>query len=355
MSRLILSLLAALALTAPAAAQVAFRPAVERAIDDVIVPAYAALVDAAAAEAEAMEALCRAPSPPEALMAARARFADLVAAFGRVELYRFGPAREDNRFERIFFWPDRRGRGLRQVQSLLADEDETATDPETLYRKSVAVQGLLALDFVLSGEGNETLMDAQSFRCRYGAAIAATIERNAAAILDGWQGAGGYAALMRAADGNIYRSHGEVAQDLVKAAAEEVQIVRDFKLGNVLGDAPADARPRLAPFWRSNLALTSIDANIDGIAALGAAVATVLPAGEREMRGALAFELSRAKGAIAPLADDPRPLAEIVADPEAHRRLAYARSPLGGTFRILDQRMPAALGLTLGFNSLDGD
>ncbi len=70
-----------------------------------------------------------------------------------------GPAREDNRFERLFFWPDRRGRGLRQVQGILAEEDETATDPATLYQKSVAVQGLLALDFVLSGEGNETLVE----------------------------------------------------------------------------------------------------------------------------------------------------------------------------------------------------
>ncbi len=142
---------------------------------------------------------------------------------------------------------------------------------------------------------------------------------------------------MREAEGNIYRTHGEVVQDLVKAAAEEIQIVGDFKLGNVVGDSLADARPRLAPFWRSGLALASIAANIDGVAALGAVVAAILPEADAEMGGALAFELSRARDAVAWLADENRPLAEILAEPDepppprlrplsAGRRLPHSRS-----------------------------
>ena len=355
MKRLI-PLLALAVLTAPPAAaqQIAFRPTVEQAVDTVILPGYAALADAAAAEAEAMDALCRAPSP-EALASARDAFAGLVTAFGRVEIYRFGPAREDNRFERLFFWPDRRSRGLRQVEGVIAEEDETATDPETLMDKSVAVQGLLALDVVLSGEGNETLMDAGGFRCRYGAAIAATIARNADAMLSGWQEPGGYADLMREADGAIYRSHGEVVQDLLKAGAEQLQITGEFKLGNVVGDTPQDARPRLAPFWRSGLALTSMIANLDGVAALGEAIATALPEDEAEMGTALVFELRQARAALAYADADPRPLADLLADPEMHKRLAYAQSPISGAFRLMDGRIPGALGLSLGFNSLDGD
>ncbi|RAI03921.1 peptidase M75, Imelysin [Acuticoccus sediminis] len=353
MKRLILTLIAAAAVQ-PAAAQIAFRPVVEQALDDVILPSYASLAEAASAETGAMTTLCTEPSA-ETLDAARAGFADLVTAFGRVELYRIGPAREDNRFERLFFWPDRRSRGLHQVQGIVADEDETATDPATLYDKSVAVQGLLALDFVLAGDGSESITEPGSFRCRYGASIAQVIQRNAEEMLDDWQGPDGYATLMRAADGNIYRTHGEVAQDLIKAAAEELQIVGDFKLGNVLGDSAKDARPRLAPFWRSGLALSSIVANIDGVTALGGVLAGALPEAEAEMGGALGFELGRARAVIAPLADDPRPFEDLVADPDAYRRLEYARSPIGGAFRVLDQRMPGALGLTLGFNSLDGD
>ncbi|WP_075222392.1 imelysin family protein [Acuticoccus yangtzensis] len=347
--------LAVVSLAAPASAQVAFRPAVERAVDGVIVPGYAALAEAAGAEATAMNALCRAPSPPEALTRARAGFADLVTAFGRVEVYRFGPARENNRFERLFFWPDRRGRGLAQVQGILAEEDETATNLDTLRDKSVAVQGLLALDFILSGDGNETLMDAGSFRCRYGAAVAAAIALHADEILAGWQEPDGFAAVMKAADGNLYRSHGEVVQELVKAAAEQLQITGDFKLGNVVGETPADARPRLAPFWRSGLALQAMEANIDGVAALGEALSAALPADEAEMGGAFAFELRQARAALAYAAADGRPLADLLADPAMHKRLAYAASPISGAFRVLDDRMPGAMGLTLGFNSLDGD
>lgn len=351
MIRLALAVAAAL-LAHPAAAQIAFRPAVERAVDEVVVPAYARLTATAVAQTAAITRLCAEPSP-ETLQTARVGFSRLVAAFGEVELYRFGPAREDNRFERIFFWPDRRGRGLAQVQGVIAEEDETAATPERLAQKSVAVQGLLALDFVLAGDGSETLLEPDSFRCRYATAIAVNIAVQADAILTGWLET--YAELMKEADGQLYRSHGEAAQELMKAAAEQLQIVGDFKLGNVVRETPGAARPRLAPFWRSGNFLTSVQANIAGVAALGQALAIALPDDEAEMGGALAFELRQADAVIADAAADPRPLADLVADPEMHRRLAYARSPIGGAFRVLDQRMPGAMGLTLGFNSLDGD
>lgn len=344
--------LTALALAPPAAAQIAFRPAVVQAVDEVIIPAYTRLTAAAVAETAAIARLCAEPSD-ETLQAARQGFGKVVAAFGEVELYRFGPAREDNRFERLFFWPDRRGRGLRQVQAVIAEADETAATPERLAQKSVAVQGLLALDFVLAGDGHEALLEPGSFRCRYGAAIAVNVAANADAILRGWLD--GFADLMREADGRLYRSHAEAAQELMKAGAEQLQIVNDFKLGNVLGDAPGAARPRLAPLWRSGEFLTSVEANLAGVAALGQALAVALPQDESEMGGALAFELRRADGAIREAAADGRPLADLLADPQAHRRLVYARSPIGGAFRLLDQRMPGAMGLTLGFNSLDGD
>ena len=133
---------------APAAAQTGpvFALAVDRAIERVIIPGYASLAAASGGLAVAMSGLCAAPSPA-ALAAARERFAGVVAAFSRVELFRFGPARESNRFERLFFWPDRRGRARRQVEALIARKDEAALEVAALRAKSVAVQGLLALEY----------------------------------------------------------------------------------------------------------------------------------------------------------------------------------------------------------------
>ncbi len=97
-------------------------------------------------------------------------------AWARIEIVRVGPVLDDNRFERILFFPDRKSLGLKQVQRLLAEKDESATSAGTLKGKSVAVQGLGALDFVLNGTGADDLAkEPNGFRCRYGAAIAAIL------------------------------------------------------------------------------------------------------------------------------------------------------------------------------------
>src|SRR5690554_5247554 len=116
-----LALAVALA-AAPAAAQegapitppspLAFAPVVDQLIDRVIVPGYEALDDAAADAEAATGALCAAPGT-DSLARARDAFGALAVAWSGVEMFRIGPAREDNRYERIFFWPDRKGVGLR--------------------------------------------------------------------------------------------------------------------------------------------------------------------------------------------------------------------------------------------------
>ena len=55
---------------------------------------------------------------------------------------------EDNRFERVLFFPDRKSTGLKQVQAALAKPEDSVTTMETLKDKSVAMQGLGALEFV---------------------------------------------------------------------------------------------------------------------------------------------------------------------------------------------------------------
>ena len=50
-------------------------------------------------------------------------------------MYRFGPALEANRFEKLFYWPDPRGRALRQVRKGLDSQDPTLLSIETLAKK----------------------------------------------------------------------------------------------------------------------------------------------------------------------------------------------------------------------------
>ena len=149
--------------------------AIEDAIDNAIRPGFATFAEQAETMARSTAALCAEPSDI-AMQAARDQFDILIDAWGRVEFVRLGPLSQDNRLERVLFWPDRRGRGLQQIQQVIATGDETALNVDTLGHKSVAVQGLVALEFTLFGTGSETIVsgpDAQ--RCAYAEAIAGNI------------------------------------------------------------------------------------------------------------------------------------------------------------------------------------
>lgn len=330
---------------------------VDRTIDRVIVPGYAVLATATDGLAGSLSKLCAEPGE-DTLEAARTDFAKSLKAFSRVELFRFGPARENNRFERLLFWPDRRGRARRQVEALIAREDEATLDVAALRNKSVAVQGFLALEYVLAGKGSQGLADGSAaFRCRQGLTIAGAIDLTVRRIHQGWVEPDGFGAVMRGAgpENPVYRSHGEVVQDFLGAASEQVGVVEGLKLRRMLRDGPKAAKPKSAPFWRSGLARASIVANVDGVIALlhEGELGSLLPESDTGLADRIESELRQARDEVSALSDGGLP--ETLSDPEKHRRLAGAAVRLGVASTLFAERFPPALGLAAGFNSLDGD
>lgn len=326
---------------------------VETMLSETILPDHAALVVATAEQQRTMRAACGTPSP-ETLSDAQAAFRDLVAAFSRVEMYRFGPGRQDNRLARLNFWPDRRGLGMRQVRRILQEQDQTATDPTTLRGKSVAVQGLSALEQVLAEAADGVMPD---FACRYGTAIADVTHETAEALLIGWRDS--QAELLRhpGPENPLYRDQGEAVKALLKAAMEQLVIVEQQKLGRVLSDGPASANPLSAPFRLSGMTLRAVAVNI---AASRAVLSHPdLPGlDDPDMQNLfreLDFELSQSGAAIRTALDYPGRIAARIADPATHDLLQYARIPLQAAVDLHDIRLLPALGLTRGFNSLDGD
>lgn len=345
------------ALVSPAVAEPDFADAVDRTVKQVIIPSYATLAEAATEQISSIEMLCAAPDDAS-LDQARSDFEVLVLSWSRVELYRFGPAREANRFEKLFYWPDRKGRGLRQVQTILSANDASAETPETLMGKSVAVQGLPALEFVLFGSGSDQLLVGGAFRCTYGAALAHVISRHANALLDGWQATDGFGAVIRQAGstGSLYQSEAEVVQELLRAASEQLQVVRDLKIAATIGRNPAKAKPKRAPFWRSGLTLNSMLANLDGVELLMTdGLNSLLPAADARHADGLVFEMAQARNVLADLASNETSWLDTASSNVGHQRLSYAMIPLAGAIRVIAESYPSALGLSLGFNSLDGD
>lgn len=362
MWRTLLAALIALPLAVPAAADAppdpaALAMAVDGAVDRMIAPAYRSFAEAATTARVRIDALCAAPSA-EALAAARDGFAGAVVAFAAIEPFRFGPARRDNGFERLFFWPDRRSRGFRQVVDVIRTEDETATDPVSLEAKSVAVQGLPALDYVLAGRGSEALETAPAgFRCAYAKALGARIETVAAVLSAEWSGPFGGVVRAAGPENPVYRSHAEALQALLGAAREQLTVVADLKVGGVLGEGDERARPEAAPFAQSGLGLAETRANVEAVRALVAAMdlAKALPEDQTGLANEIDFQIGHGLTALRDAERIGGDWAGVAASPEARDRAAYGALALGYAIDILQGRLPAALGMIAGFNALDGD
>ncbi|TGP67305.1 peptidase M75, Imelysin, partial [bacterium M00.F.Ca.ET.227.01.1.1] len=95
----------------PASAEVKASAVIQRAIDGFIRPAYASLRDHAGSLTKAVRSLSDAPSQ-SSLEAARAEFSATLEAWSSAEIIAFGPIKENNRLERMLYWPDRKGIGL---------------------------------------------------------------------------------------------------------------------------------------------------------------------------------------------------------------------------------------------------
>ena len=167
----------------------------------------------------------------------------------------------------MLFWPDRKSIGLKQVQAALADKDPTATDPAQLAGKSVAMQGLGALEFVLYGDGADALAGKDDpYRCAYGAAVAGNIETMAGDVSAAWNKPDGFAALWAnpGPQNALYRDGNEAVTELVGVFINELEMVRDVRLKGFLGGKPEADKPKQAIYWRSQNTAISLAGNLVG-------------------------------------------------------------------------------------------
>ncbi|MFQ6183370.1 imelysin family protein [Sinorhizobium meliloti] len=359
-------------LAAPAAAQeggalsprVVEEAAVPRvmaqAVDGFIIPGYRDLAEATNALSEASAGLCKSPSETT-LEAARSAFSSVVERWSAIEIIRLGPALEQNRFERFLFYPDRKSTGLKQVQAILAKKDESATSPETLKGKSVAVQGLGALEFVLYGTGAEVLSGKEGdFRCRYGLAVSQNLRSIAGELLAAWEKPDGIqAAWKEPGPGNpLFRDNREAATELLGVLVHSVEMIKDQRLrpfyaGTVHG-TPDRGRPKLAIYWRSANTMPAISANLGGLQRLfdTAGMESLLPADSRSIAGSIDFLF---KALIAATDGIEGPIEDALADEKQRAKLDFIALNTADLLDRLNREFGGSIGLGAGFSFADGD
>ncbi len=326
------------------------------AVNGFIRPGYDAFQQSAETMTGAMARLCAAPSPAN-LDAARAAFREVTTRWARIEIVRVGPVIEQNRFERILFYPDRKSTGLKQVQATLTKADEGAADPVALGTRSVAMQGLGALEYILAGNGSETLLGPpQSFRCRYGAAISANVGNVAREVSDIWDAPNGIAASWEkpGADNPAFRTGGEAITALLGILVHGTEAVRDQRIETFYKGADKVTFPKQALFWRSQNTWPSIKSNLEGLSTLleTSGMAALLPEKDRAIVTQTQKQLQSLIALSATITPD---LEKAVEDKGEQKKLDAMLAGTKDVIAALNDGYGGAIGLSSGFSFADGD
>lgn len=355
--RLLLAAAFALAaVPAFAASAVPTKDLISAAITDFIRPGFAALATETGALKTDVAALCATPDDA-ALATSRDQFKAVVKSYSRVEFVHIGPLGVGDRLERMLFWPDRKGIALRQVQQALAANDETAAKPETLAVKSIAMQGLGALEYLLFGTDSEQLATSDgAHRCSYAQSIATLLADLTATMSAEWNDPAGVteALLNPKANAADYRTETEVLEKLAATLVHGTETIRDQRVLPILGASTGEPKPKSALFWRSDMTAPSLASNFQGLSDFFAAAgfpAAMGPDNAWVVTGT-DFEFANARRAAGLITS---PMEEAVADPKQLKALEYLVIVTKSLDTLVGENLAAALGLSVGFSALDGD
>lgn len=277
------------------------------------------------------------------------QFRKVVDAWAGIWYLRFGPLEQSSQRDRFAFWPDPRGVMQRQLRQTLANKDAAVIAPGGLAKQSAAIQGLPALEVLLTDK--ETPLapgEAAQYRCALASAIAQNLDDIARAIADGWTKEGGWKdkMLRPGSDNDTYKEPAEAANEIMKSLLTGLQLT-----GDVLVKPRLDAKFSGGAFEKAN---ASKDFYRHTVASLDemyevSGIESYLPEDKdwaRNWAGGTwrAIKASDGTGGTAQgvaKADAP-PLKELM-------------SRISGMRQLLSKEMIPAAGLTVGFNELDGD
>lgn len=305
-------------------------------VDAHILPGYRSLAATSQGLAEAARDDCN-PSSRALQTTYHAAFDAWVA----VSHLRFGPSEVDNRAFALAFWPDPRGATPKTLAALIRASDPVVETPEEFRTVSVAGRGFYALEFLLF-DTDIAEMGTPEYRCALIRAVSSDIAQNAAGILNDWDMR--YAELMRGAGHNdTYRSEAEALRQLFTAMSTGLQFTSDVRLGRPLGtfDRP---RPNRAEARRSGRSLRHVVLALQSTRGLAGLMSDANPA----LDAAFAKALRRAEAL-----DDP--VFAGVAAPQGRLRVEVLQQHVDLIRQQIAQDLGPALGITAGFNSLDGD
>jgi len=317
-------------------------------------PRFRLFADAASTLAAALDGYAAGEVPLDQVVPA---YDQALEAWMGVQHLRLGAVEEQMRDFRIEFWPDKKNRVGKQLAEALASERADLLDPAVLTDASVALQGFPALE--------RLLFDDPVAPGSYGARLAAAIGDNLAAMADSisaaWQAGGATARMLMepGSQGARFATVQDVTAAFLGAMATQLEFITQRKLAAPLGTSIDKARPRLAESWRSGRGMANVTANLGALTEFyvgpdgGPGLKTlVAEAGFAELADDLQTLLARSYQTSHDLGPA---LAVLVEDETARQSIQTIVDDTEEARHMVAGDVAGALGLVLGFNSLDGD
>ncbi len=320
----------------------------------VIAPAYADLESCARALRAAVEEYCAAPTGDH--NALKNAWRGAMRAWQLVQHIAVGPIEEANRRFRMQFYPDSNDAVERGVNSALQGSEPLTG--EAIANRSVGVQGLPALEYLIFSIGGFDDAESGPRRCELAGAVAANVSAIAVKISEPWQEEGAFI-------GDFVNARGDfiAADDVLVAILESLGMQSEFIADRKLKPALPTYRNvgGLESHYAENTA-ANIDANLDAFQRLFDSPA---PDAYRlrdylerahdagEVTALIAGELDRARQALNSIENTGYSLEAVVGDHGSR-----GVGPLYDSFQELaDLAVEAAVAanVELGFNFNDGD
>ena len=347
---------------------------------NIVLPAFTNLRKACTAWAKDAADLEKAPSAAK-LDIARKGFDPVSDAWMRAQQFRLGSLSEGQRAERFAYWPERRNVVAKQLAMLVASNDPADLEPKRFAEASVAIQGLPALERLLYGDEKAANPVDDFFlgpKAQRHCAIFRAITANLLAIAEECEAA------WTAVVGDPAKAAAPFAANPAEATTQfytnlltMLQIVAEQKIGAPLGADIAAENPKAAEQWRSSRSGRNIGLNLataqNSFHGAGG-FATLLQPNHAD----LVAEVEKAFAAVLDApgvsfgAKSPNEHCQLldelklegvmiegclpqVSDKDRRKNATDLVVKINHLRDILRQKVPPAIGITLGFNELDGD
>ncbi|MGC3937311.1 imelysin family protein [Roseobacter sp. EG26] len=301
--------------------------------DDHILPRYAAFAEAT----DHLRAAATDDCLPGSVLPA---YHDAYDTWLRIDHVRFGPVEAQDAALSIAFWPDPKDRVGKAMARLTSARDEAVTDAAAFSQVSVAAQGFTALERLLTEPQSDP-----GYACSFTRAIARHLAQTAADVSAEWRDEYGAVLVSAGAVGNaVFPSAEDAERAVYTSISTALEFLHDQRLGRPLGtfDRP---RPNRAEARRSERSARHVLLNLRSLRAMTNAFADV-----PLERANTAFDAAIERAEVL---DDPAFAG--VSDPAKRLKIEVLQRAVRDLQVVMAEDVGRVLGISAGFNSLDGD